>query len=72
MKIMEGEIKMFNYSWVTNEMFDKKLKEIINFDLKNTNDPASVILSISGIYEILSEEYNNAVLEALNNERQTD
>lgn len=63
---------MPDYSWVTDEMFDNKLKNIINIDLKKTNDPASVILSIGGIYEILSEEYNNDVLEALDDERQTD
>ena len=42
---------------ITNEQFDALLKQIID------EQPASALLSIPGIYEILSEEFNNEILE---------
>jgi len=63
---------MTDYSWVTNEMFDKKLREIINDDCSTFTDPASHLFSIPGIYEILSEHYNNQVLEELEDDRLLD
>lgn len=49
-----------DFSWVTTEMFSAKLTEICeNEDL----------LAIPGVYEIVSEHYNNEVLEALESER---
>lgn len=48
---------MKNYDWVTQEMFDSKLKEIIN------QTPASTLLNIPGVYEAMSEHFNNDVLE---------
>jgi hypothetical protein len=44
---------------ITNEQFDEKLAEILD------RHPASTLLSIGGIYEILREEYNNQILEEL-------
>jgi len=34
--------------------------------------PASVLLSIPGIYEILSEEFNNEVLDKIKSSREGD
>jgi hypothetical protein len=50
-----------DFSWVTDEMFDSKLEELAaNEDL----------LAIPGVLEIVREELNNAVLEALKEERE--
>ena len=51
---------MNDYSWVTNEMFQDTLADVIQYEN---------ILAIPGIYEILAEEYNNEVLEQLEKER---
>jgi hypothetical protein len=50
-------------SWVTDELFDEKLREIID------RGPASSLLSVPGIYELLSEHHNNQVLEELDSDR---
>lgn len=50
------------YAWVTNEMFDDKLAELLT-DGRN-------LLSIPGLYEVVAEELNNEVLEALDEERE--
>lgn len=55
---MKGGSTM-NYDKITQEEFDEKLKEIINDEYETF--PAN-ILTIPGIYEILSEHFNNAVL----------
>lgn len=52
-----------SYDWVTDEMFDKKLLQIMR------RSPHEIILAIPGIYEALSEHYNNEVLEELEEER---
>jgi len=44
---------------VTDEMFDKKLVEILG------RMSASELLSISGVYEAVSEDLNNQVIEEL-------
>lgn len=44
---------------ITDEQFDAKLAEIIN------RHPASNLLSIPGVYEALSEEFNNEILDEL-------
>lgn len=48
---------------ITDEEFDTKLIEILS---KMT---AAQLLSIPGIYEIVSEEFNNNVIEAIEAER---
>jgi hypothetical protein len=54
------------YERMTTDDFDRCLAEVIN----NDNDNPSALLSIAGIYEVLSEHYNNAVLdEWLDNRR---
>ncbi|MCK9597884.1 MAG: hypothetical protein M0R06_02515 [Sphaerochaeta sp.] len=41
---------------ITNDEFDKILAEVLD------ENRASSLLSVPGIYEILSEEFNNEVL----------
>ena len=45
------------------DRFDRKLEELLNKDGIN---PA--VFAIPGVYELIAEEYNNAVLEALEEE----
>jgi hypothetical protein len=54
---------MANYSWITDEMFSEKLEEILD------EGSASDLLAIPGIYEIVSEHFNNDVIERLVDER---
>lgn len=56
--------KPADYSWVTTEMFDEKLEELVG---KMT--PAE-LMAMPGFYEIASEELNNKVLEELEAERE--
>ena len=48
------------HATITTEDFDRVLAEVIDSE----NLKASTLLQVPGIYEILSEYYNNAVLEA--------
>ena len=54
---------MKRYSWVTTEMFDAKLAELLD------EMSGGGILQIPGVYEVVSEHLNNDVLEALEAER---
>ena len=49
---------MTDYSEMTQEEFDKILKDLIEDDIC-----VGELLSIPGVYEILSEHYNNDVLD---------
>lgn len=49
--------KNIDYSKMTDAEFDSILKEIMD------ESPASTLLTIAGIYEIVSEEFNNEVLD---------
>jgi len=52
-----------DYSWVTDEAFDEKLREIAqDYDL----------LTVPGVYELVREEFNNEVLEALEQDRENE
>jgi hypothetical protein len=52
-----------NYDWITDDMFDTKLREIAeDMDL----------LSIPGVYELVREHLNNDVIEELENEREDE
>ena len=44
------------FDWITDEMFNKELDDVVN------NLSTSELLAIPGIYEILREELNNEVL----------
>lgn len=52
-----------NYKKVTEEMFVKKLAKVID------EQKASSLLTIPGIYEILSEHFNNEVLARFDNDQ---
>lgn len=56
---------MADYTQMTTEEFDAILVEVINEDLVgHSQTPAGEkLLSIAGIYEVLSEHYNNKVLD---------
>jgi len=49
---------MADYSKMTTDEFDENLKDILEEDVSTGE-----LLSIPGIYEILSEHYNNETLE---------
>lgn len=55
-----------DYSKLTNEKFDQLLLEEVR------HLSAEEILAISGVYEILSEEFNNAILEAWKKEQEEE
>lgn len=57
---------MNDYSFITQEMFDEKLKELVG------EMSAGEILSVEGVYEGLSEELNNRILDELFDEHQAD
>lgn len=48
---------------VSNEEFDRALQEIID------EEGTATLLSIPGIYEVLSEHYNNEVIARIAAER---
>jgi len=55
---------MEDYSWVTNEAFDKKLAEIM--DRHN----GEALLQVEGAHAAFCEHFNNQVLEELEQERE--
>lgn len=55
---------MERYSWVTDEMFTRKLGELLD------EKSGEQILAIPGVYEVVSEELNNEVLDELSKERE--
>lgn len=48
---------------ISNDLFDEVLVEIIN------ETPASALINIPGVYEILAEELNNEVLKRIEERR---
>jgi hypothetical protein len=61
--IKEYKLLCCDYEWITDEMFDIALMELIA-DL-----PLLTLVRVPGIYEILAEKFNNEVLTKLENER---
>ena len=53
---------MNDYSWITDEMFYDKLEDKVY-------ENSRTLLDIPGIYEIVSEYFNNEILEELEEER---
>jgi hypothetical protein len=53
-----------DYSWVTTEMFAKKLEELVG------KLSTAELMAMPGFYEIASEELNNEVLKELEDERE--
>jgi len=54
-----------NYDNLTNEQFDNMLQILIIRD-------AAQLLTIPGVYEVLSEHYNNEILDLYDKEREED
>lgn len=54
---------MNKYSKLTQEEFERRLSEMID------RKAASYLLTIPGIYNILSEEYNSDILDELEKDR---
>lgn len=54
-----------DYYWVTDDMYDEKLREIID------REPAGKLLRYAGVYESLSEILNDEILAELESERET-
>lgn len=74
-----------DYSWVTNEMFANELAELLREKFtglppQGKRSPTEVrilmaihdLLRIEGICEILSEEFNNEILDRLTEQWMTD
>lgn len=60
--------KTSRYAKLDTETFDRLLREVINAD----NPSACDVLNVPGVYEILSDHYNNDVLSAYREEQETD
>lgn len=60
-----------DYSWITDEMFDRKLNEMLKKEMETqVSDPLTFLCRISpSSYEEIKEYYNNDVLEMLEEER---
>lgn len=56
------------YDWVTPGMFDEELESIMRERFEETREGAW-LLAIPGIYAILSEHYNNEILQRLEDAR---
>lgn len=56
----KGLNAMKKLSTMTNEDFNRLLCDLID----KHNVKASQLLSVPGVYEILSEEYNNEIIDA--------
>lgn len=56
---------MGDYNKMTNDDFVRILAILVN------QSPASHLLSIPGVYELVSEDYNNMVLEYWDQEQET-
>lgn len=52
------------YDWITDEMFDNKLEEIVG------RMSTSELLGTPGVHEALREELNNDILDELQSERE--
>lgn len=56
--------KRGRYDWVTDDIFYSKLVELVGETSPRT------LLAVPGVYELLSEHFNNEVLDALEDERE--
>lgn len=57
---------MKDYSEMTHDDFTRILQALVN------QSPASNLLLIPGVSELVAEDYNNMVLEYWDNEQETD
>ena len=51
-----------DYGWVTTEMFDRKLREIVVREGAN-------LVTVPGVYECVLEHFNNQILEEIEEDR---
>lgn len=58
-----GQEEVVDYSWVTDKMFQDMLEKIAH------ERGTEYLLSIPGVYELVSEDLNNDVLDRLEEER---
>ena len=50
---------VIKHGWIGREQFDKKLKELLE------DQPASCLLEINGVYELVAKEFKYIVLKEL-------
>ena len=62
---MAETVKRDAWAWVTTEMFDEALEKIVR-------NQGAGILSVPGVYEVLSEHFNNEVLDTLEAARELE
>ena len=55
--LFKGGLRMVDYADITTEEFDEFLKQILR------SLAASELLLIEGVYELVSEEFNNEILD---------
>lgn len=53
-----------DFSWVTQEMFDEELEKIVEEKARE-----GTLMATPGLYEVVSEEFNNEVLERIQEKR---
>lgn len=63
---LEEETDENNFDWVTDEMFDQELELIVE-DLSPGD-----LMNLPGFYEVVSEAFNNEVLENLKRKKETN
>ena len=61
-----NEERTDDYSWVTDEMFDEALMEIVD------KQGITSLIRIEGVYELVKEHYNNEVLEKLEERKEEE
>lgn len=53
-----------DFTWVTQEMFDDELEKVVEEKARE-----GTLMATPGLYEVVSEEFNNEVLERLQEKR---
>ena len=61
-----NEERTDDYSWVTDEMFDEALMEIVDKQVITS------LIRIEGVYELVKEHYNNEVLAKLEERKEEE
>lgn len=61
-----NEERTDDYSWVTDEMFDEALMEIVD------KQGITSLIRIEGVYELVKEHYNNEVLAKLEERKEEE
>ena len=61
-----NEERTDDYSWVTDEMFDEALMEIVD------KQGITSLIRREGVYELVKEHYNNEVLAKLEERKEEE